>query len=187
LRGLAVDVCPECGRSFDPADPTTFDAEPKARRRHRRVAWAVTILLLFLIGYGVFPRGILRAKLSLTCSVCGDSIRVQRWQAKAPDWIRLRYPGIDWTSHVPNPLPSVTANDRARPECATHLYDVAVRFDIPIGGTATGRRTGRPGEYTTLNGEPVTVASASNVLKVLLAPGNNGIGVAGVPREPVDP
>ena len=183
LRGLSTNTCPECGRSFDPNDPTTFDSLPKLRRRKRRTGLAIALLLLLLCGYGLAPRGILRANLTLTCSACGEDILVRRWQAKPPDWIPLRYPGIHWTSRTQRISRLADPDDIPDPSvCRPHVFDVAVRFDLPIGGRVSGQCLGAQGEVVVINGEPVTPESAKKLLKVLLAPGNNGVRVARVPE-----
>ncbi len=54
LRALAARLCPECGRAFDPADPTTFDTSETAdgsRRVFRRTALgfcAISLLAVLL-------------------------------------------------------------------------------------------------------------------------------------------
>jgi len=46
LRGVACRTCPECARTFDPADPSTWSALPARRRNRWRRFWVVVALLL---------------------------------------------------------------------------------------------------------------------------------------------
>ncbi len=45
LTGLPAPRCPECGRAFDPADPSTFDEQPRRSRRRRWAKRAVVVLI----------------------------------------------------------------------------------------------------------------------------------------------
>jgi hypothetical protein len=41
LSGLPSGACPECGKAFDPADPASYEALPRSRRRLRQSAFAI--------------------------------------------------------------------------------------------------------------------------------------------------
>jgi len=171
LRGLPAPVCPECGRGFDPADPSTFDPAPRTRRRRRflvRGAVAVAVLA----GAAAFgPRDILKANASFTCTQCGKAEMVTRWQLNPPRWISFAYPGIESRKETTT-TPSMPSN-----EACNHTYDFTIRTDLPIGGGASARMMGSlnsaPG---TVNGAPLTFEDPSPVLRALLKPGNRGIG-----------
>jgi hypothetical protein len=47
LTGLAAGCCPECGRTFDPQDPSTFSVTAALRRRW--VVWVVSIAAAYPI------------------------------------------------------------------------------------------------------------------------------------------
>lgn len=49
---LAIRRCPECGRSFDPEDRTTFDARPSPMRR--LLSYAATVSALLYTAYVFF-------------------------------------------------------------------------------------------------------------------------------------
>jgi rRNA maturation protein Nop10 len=59
LRKLAQHRCSECGREFDPSNPSTFTSEQKylARRHIRRIIITTVILLLplFVVDYLLGP------------------------------------------------------------------------------------------------------------------------------------
>lgn len=171
LRGLPEPVCPECAREFDPADPTTYDADPPGRRRRRWLIRGAVAVAMLAIAVAVFPRGILKANVTFTCSQCTRSTTVTRWQLNPPSWIRFAYPGIDSRS---NPT-TVTANPSAK-NCS-HQYDFKIRSDLPIGGWVAGSGSNQPGKPMTVNNVPVSIDTAPQALRALLKPGNNGISV----------
>jgi hypothetical protein len=46
--------CPECGRAFDPADPTTWTSEALIGRRRLRWVWLVALIALLLFFIAAF-------------------------------------------------------------------------------------------------------------------------------------
>lgn len=62
LTGLPAGVCPECGRGFDPSDPSSVwdtDRRNAARRARRRRVAAVALVVAAVVGLasvGVLPR-----------------------------------------------------------------------------------------------------------------------------------
>lgn len=52
LHGLPTNVCPECGHSFDPANPKTFRARPPTHRLRWVVRAGVVLLLLAAVPVG---------------------------------------------------------------------------------------------------------------------------------------
>ncbi len=172
LRGLEQPVCPECGRRFDPVDVTTYDADPRRRRRVRRWRQAcVGLALLLLLGV-ICPRGLLRGNLTLTCARCGDVTLVRRWELKPPRWISFRLPGFHWTTRGTTAVP-----------CTDHVYSVNARFDLAIGGSSSGSASASPGVVVTVNGQPTTPETAPRVLKSVLSPLNRGIRIGRIPAR----
>ena len=170
LHGLPDAVCPECGRPFDPADPTTFNPDPMKNRRSRRInRLAVAVAMLLLI-VGFAPRGLLRGDMSFVCQTCGMKSEAHRLEAKPPRWLPLRYPGVAWREQPPR------AASAAAAPCSAHLFDVSVRFDMHNTGRATSTLNGVADGAFTWNGRAVSVATAKQVLRTLMEPGNNGIG-----------
>ena len=171
LRGLPSPVCPECARAFDPSDPSTFDADPPGRRRRRLLIRGAVVLAILAGAAVLFPRGILKAHVTFTCSRCNRLITVTRWQLNPPSWISLAYPGIN------------SRNDSTAARAATaltkcdHRYTFAIRSDLPIGGWVTGAGSFRPGAPRTVNGVSVSLDAAPQALRALLKPGNHGISV----------
>ena len=173
LRGLPESVCPECARAFDPGDPTTFDADPRRRRRRRR-RWLIrsaSTLAILILAAALFPRGILKADVTFTCSLCKQTVCVTRWQLNPPSWISFAYPGINSRKD--------SAGGPAAPnqQGCDHQFGFAIRSDLPIGGRITSRGSFRPGPPRTINGVPLSLDTAPDVLRALLKPGNNGIVV----------
>jgi len=172
LRGLPSPVCPECGRTFDPADTTTYDLRPpdwRRRRKIKRIAFAVIGFIALWVAFG--PRALLKGKLEFKCSVCGETTTVYRWEPKRPRWISGRYPGFHWTARTPaTPTGNV-------PPCRVHSDNVSVRFDLYNGGWCSGTGTSGAGAVLLLNGLGTTVETAPEVLKQLMDPLNNSIRV----------
>jgi len=169
LRGLPSPVCPECGRGFDPADPSTFDSDPRQRRRRRLLVRGAAIVGFIALAAALGPRGILKADVTLTCKRCGKAETTTRWQLKPPRWIPFAYPGIESRTETTKSPPS--SSDKV----CNHTYDFKVQTDLPIGGWAACSGSLDP-QPTTVNGAPLTVEDASPVLRAVLKPGNNGIG-----------
>jgi hypothetical protein len=95
LAGVPAAVCPECGRAFDPADPSTYDARPRARRRTwiRRGAWAIGVIVLVEL---LAPSRVAKLTWSWPNSDGVTATSKTKWCLVAPRWLPIRYPR--WTS-----------------------------------------------------------------------------------------
>jgi len=100
LRGLPGVICPECGRAFDPNDSSTYGIAGD-RHKWRRIKIAMLSMVLLGLFYVLAPRGILHGNINLTCSTCGLTKNVSRWQLKPPEWIPFRYPGMSRIVNTP--------------------------------------------------------------------------------------
>jgi hypothetical protein len=56
LANLTEPRCPECGRAFDPNEPSTFDSEPLENTLMDRSAWSLLVSLFLIFGVLVFFR-----------------------------------------------------------------------------------------------------------------------------------
>ncbi len=169
LRGLPGVICPECGRAFDPNDPSTYDLAGRSRRRRRIKYVALSIVLVGLL-YGLVPRGLLRANIKMTCSACGITTTVSRWQLKPPPWLPFRYPGKSRTISTPANVTSYVG------PCNQHQFAVSVQSDLHCTGSFTATTSFAEGERHTYNGVQVALDTLPDVLYKLLARDNNGIG-----------
>lgn len=169
LRGLPESVCPECGRAFDPSDPSSYQIRPPHWRRRWWIKRGVAAFLVIFFLALFFPRKLLTGRITFTCPKCSESLRVSRYEPRPPRWIPFRYPGITWRSNL---LSASPANTR----CVTHPYNFKVKFDLFIGGWASGTGTIQTAQPTTINGMVLTTSSADDVLKASMHPANNGIG-----------
>ena len=170
LRDLPAPVCPECGRAFDPHDPTTYETRPPGWRRRQWMRRGAPVAGLLLLLWAFAPRGLLKGELTFTCSMCGQRTRFYRYELRPPRWIPWRYPGVAGsTSEFALPF-APTAG------CSHPQHDVAVRFDFRIG-SATGANKGA----TAFNGEVVSMETAGGVLDMLMSPEAFGISVDPVP------
>ncbi len=184
LQGLPEPVCPECGRSFDPADPCTFDTRPDGWRRRRWIKRGCIALAIALVAFSLFPRRLIKSSMTFTCTTCGDVQSERRVEPQLPSWVPFRYPGFHSASQQP---PSTATS--ATP-CTTHSHSVNVRFDLYYGGSCSGTGWAPPGRVVTFNDMPARLDTASMVLKKLTEPANNGILVYSKPvvsPEPVSP
>lgn len=188
LRGLAGNVCPECGRQFDPADPKTFDSRPPDWRRRRRIRRIVFLALLLLAGYGLVHNSrILDGKITFRCNNCGAEQIAYRWEVQSPRWLGGRIPGLHWRTGIRRP-PNET-----RPDCCGHLFgNLALRFDFPVG-SANATLSLLPTESpivggidyngATVNEQVTTPDNAVDVLRKLMSPDNFGVSVCSRPRD----
>jgi rRNA maturation protein Nop10 len=163
LRGLPEPVCPECGRSFDPADPTTYDPNPPGSRRRRWVRRGIVAGVIVLLLLGFFPRRLLSGSITFTDIESGDQVVVRRWEPVPPSWIPFRYPGVHWTSGDSENIREAgsTASRRS--------WDVQVRSDNWIGSCCMGT-TRDPGEIVEVIDLETTPSTAPDVLKGLTSP-----------------
>lgn len=172
LRGLPEPVCPECARAFDPADPSTFDADPRKRRRRRWLIRSAAALSILALAAAMLPRGVLKASVTFTCTRCNRTITVKRWQLKPPSWIPFPYPGINSRNDSDAGIGTPTGKS------CDHLYDSVIRSDLPIGGWAITSGPIRPGQVVRVKRlYVVSPDTAPQVLRTLLKPDNNGISV----------
>ncbi len=171
LRGLPTAVCPECGQAFDSADVETYRVGDVSWKR----VWmkrAVVVALVAAVLFVFCPRGILRAKVTFTCSACGGVVGAERWELKAPPWIWFRYPGRHTEiSNYPTPggLPLVP--------CSLHLFSAKGNSDLGIGGSVTfSYHEAVEGDYGTASGNVLAPDNLDVVLRQLTSPINGGIG-----------
>ena len=182
LRGLVEPVCPECGRPFDPADPTTFLAAPPRRKWVKRLA---IVSVLLLVGFALFPRKVDRLDLTVTCHGCWEQLVATRRELRAPDWVPLRYPG--YTSMVRQrarfcpdqhgrtgtvPIPPTTQPASV----CRHCYSMSFRHK----GANSGSNGAGRGRVPTLNGMEVTFSTAESVLKTMASPKVRMMAIASV-------
>ena len=170
LRGLSAPVCPECGGEFDPQDLSTFDHDPRGRRRRR---WAVRLGVWGGVGLVVLlaaPRGVLKSRMVLTCSRCGEVVTVTRWELAAPEWTGFRYPGFDRTSRR-RPVPP---GGTTTAPCTTCAYSVNVRVEMR-SGWCSGTSKADPGESVYINGWRATPDTAPTILRRMMSRANRGI------------
>lgn len=169
LRGLPAPVCPECARAFDPDDSSTFDADPRKRRR-RRLWNRIAVVGVGLAVAGVlFPRGLLKADVTFTCSRCKRSTIMTRWQLNPPSWIPFAYPGInsrnDSGAGPATPLRKV----------CDHQYDLMVRTERARGGRMSAAGSLHPDQPIFVNGVRASMDTAPQILRTLMNPDSTGI------------
>lgn len=170
LAGLAADgtACPECGRAFDPADPSTFDNVPRRTRRRRLARRLVLIELLIGAVAAFFPRGYAIGRLTLAAP--GQPIQsVERIQLAPPRWFsqatKLSYPA--WNRGV-----STTAAAADLPAGSGFRFSATnYRFSLK-GATNMGSSmaTGNADNLATgsINGVPISLASARAIFDTFL-------------------
>lgn len=173
LRGLPEPKCPECGRSFDPADASSYDTRPPGWRWRRWIKRGIAAGMIGAIGIGLFPRGLLKADASFTCMACGEVKTLRRIEPNPPRWIPFRYPGLNWwtTTPVARPCSEGCKGD----------YDFAINSDLRQGGNVKGMTKMTATEGVSVNGRLMDFESAHLVLNDLLAPLNPGIAIGPTP------
>lgn len=196
LRDLGNNVCPECGRAFDPADAATYVANPTVDRWRRRLVRLSVAVAVILIALAFCPRGFRRGILTVTCPDCGHQTIVRRWEIRAPIWLAVRYPGHSSTSVLQTDqvvgeygqliAPSIEDGGpgTVRTLCENHYYSATVRI-ASVGG---GSMIGSAGHVPVFNGMEVWPETAEAVLKTMMAPTARGfvISSAAVPDPPSD-
>ncbi len=80
-------------------------------------------------------------------------------------------PGFRWRTSLNH-----SPNDN-RLDCGAHVFsDLHLRFEFSTGGWVTGHYSYTASEVPTLNGQLTTPETATEVLRNLMSPNNNGIG-----------
>jgi hypothetical protein len=171
LRELDRPVCPECAREFDPADPSTYIDDPRRRRRRRIIAWAVSLLTVALLAFGLCPRGLLRGRITFASPTSGVTMTIRRWEFESPRWIPLRYPGFHWTTWTPG------GADSSDGGLDVSALDVVVGFEFSGGGSARASGSSSADQILTINGIPALPETGARLLKALQAPGNMGVAL----------
>ena len=167
LHGLREPRCSECGRAFDPTDPTTFGTLLGVRRRKwiRRFLAAAIIVLAYL---GAGPRGVMHHVLTLSCGKCGEKISVERMELRPPRWISLHYPG--WTFAPEHFFPTDSSQEGPASRAASKYACPHAWDSISYRDGATGRSgsvTCQEGYEPTFCGFPVTTETISNTLDIV--------------------
>ncbi len=199
LRGLIEPICPECGRAFDPSDPTSYVPDPSVRNRRRWIIRISTAAVVAVVGFFIFPRGINKGDLTLTCPGCGYQVIVERWELAPPSWIPVRYPG--YTSSATqrtNPKFANTAPKFAKtpklppsgmlsqslstPLCEEHYYNAKLR----IKNKGYLWVNGAKGRVPLCNGMRVHPGTAEKILKSLMAPGIRSLSISSTSAKPSD-
>ncbi len=170
LYGLPANVCPECGRAFDPLDVTTFDSRTPATRRRKWIVRGIVVACLGLVYFAVGPRRLAIGHIHLACKTCTQSVTTYRFEPIPPTWIPGRYPAFRWTTRTP----PVVSDGGA---CASHVFnDVRVKFDMFAGGFAFAHRYPLVPEAQTMNGQLLVPETSHDVLRHLMSPYNRGLG-----------
>lgn len=170
LRGLTRDICPECGRSFDPMNPATFNLKRGRTRLRRRIRLLGALCLLAMIGYGAAPRGIRVATVFFHCKRCGGEWTFRREELKPGPWLPIRWPG--WTTQQFVPAATTAGTESVRCADSEHVIDKA--------GYTRGTRAGYTGatvgpidndvDVIACCGRKMTPDNADWILRSILSP-----------------
>lgn len=110
LRGLMAPLCPECGRTFDPVDESTYALGPR-RPLRRFVAWVGVLMAIGGLGFAFAPRGIYRGKMTFTCAQCSERRVFERWELQPPRWVAARYPAVSFGNTTSAPAAASSVPD----------------------------------------------------------------------------
>lgn len=166
LRGLPQPVCPECGRSFDSDDTTTFDVISPYQYKRKRIKRTIISLIILIPLVAFFPRGIDIASITYTCKICSEKKSSKRYELYSPRWLHLRYPGIYWPGQK-QLTPQAT-------HCKRHLNQITVRLYTRtlwnLSGTpgSRGSATPAPGSIVFVNEFDATKQNDANILNSLM-------------------
>lgn len=147
LRHLPSTTCPECGRSFDPDDPATFNADPSRRRRRRLARYFLITFVMAATLYLLRPRQTFTSTLTWTCQRCGASTRVTRTEWVGPSWAKFHYPGYSWRSEsaAPDAPDGGAAASEAGGDAASPSRAEAASPDSPGARTGLSEATSAAG------------------------------------------
>ena len=174
LRGLPDSVCPECGRGFDPGDPTTFDLyENRRRRRAKRVVVVVAALGLLA---AFAPRGIMTSTVTLTCPDCKVVYRTARYELRPPERLGASYPAIY--------LPLVEHKEEPHEDCPKHRYDVSVSLQTRMVVQGNGNASADPGDVCDVEGIPAFPKNAREMIESMLRGNGLSLGCGPPQAEP---
>lgn len=98
LTNHAGPKCPECGREFDPANPKTFDASPRRRRKVVVLRCIIGLLVFALLLWLMRPSKVLVVSV-YTLNVAGNR-GARTVVVEGPTWTGLTY--FKWSYDVPD-------------------------------------------------------------------------------------
>lgn len=169
LCGLPSNICPECGRDFDLANPHSYAVMPRRRRFRRRILRIAAVTASLAILAALAPRGFRRGEITFECKICDARRSIVRWEAAAPDWTGLRYPG--WASRGD----ARSKCESAKPtlsESTVDFHDDDAVFQVARGTNVSGVFFGvGPGQSASVNGLSVNEENAVAILNLLMNPG----------------
>lgn len=173
LRGLPSNVCPECGRDFDLANPHSYAVMPRRLRFRRRILRIAAVTATLAILAAVAPRGFRRGEITFECKTCGAQRSIVRWEAASPTWTGLRYPS--WASRG-DVRTECEVPESTQYEIAYDRHDDVVEFRVPRGNNAAAVRFGIvPGEIASCNGLSINEENAVAILDRLMDPNSRRI------------
>ncbi|GIK17130.1 MAG: hypothetical protein BroJett003_20940 [Planctomycetota bacterium] len=166
LHGLPSDLCPECGRAFDPTNPRTFDTHQGGRRRaiRRRLILGIAGCLLAFTLWGAAPRRIDRTYVAFQCTRCGERLTVTRSEPVPADGFPVRLPA--WISREQKA--GLDEHGQVRTPCPGPHPAQVYRFDLM--SMRVGKLGSDPDDGVrnlTINGVKVTPQSAADVLHAM--------------------
>lgn len=181
LRGLDGNTCPECGRAFDPDDPATFDRRDPVALRRNRIRRTAIVLAAILLLIPIFPRRILRGKVTLKCGDCGIEQTTYRWEPGLPSWIGLRLPGVHWRTS------SLRKDDKKSEACQAHNFNHAAAEIGTWGSAMRLSCTCDAGFEPAIDNQATNLNTTVRVLRNAMNPRNASTSITCLPNNPLQP
>ena len=151
LRTLETNVCPECGRAFDPRDLSSYIDDARHFRRRRVVKWTIAIVALGVLIYGLSPRGMRRGSITYVYNN-GQTLTTTWTQLGPPRWLPIEFPG----SHVSSGQPGDALTSVGVSMSMDTEEQINSLFNLPMSS---------PFRSMALNGIPVTPENQVQILK----------------------
>jgi hypothetical protein len=186
LAGVAAAVCPECARPFDAANPKTFDASRAARVRRRVLKPALIAVAVIGILCAIAPHGVATASLTWSppSPASGSAVAstvITRSRLIPPKYMRwVRYPFWTTTESVVTNVARAKLPASAANNPVFMIFGKSRRWIGDGSGLLSGYGDIGPGESTIVNGVPLTLASATDMLDAIAFTYIDGGGGGGI-------
>lgn len=167
LKGQSEFRCPECGRTFNPSKPCTYDTPVK---RRVRIVVKVLVIVSAIASFFIFvcPTRLLALKADWRCSLCSERHEVKRWEPAQREWLRgfiPRWPGYTRITQ----RPSAGCN---------HSFDtLSIRYESPLVLSSNGSVNCSPTDDVIINDAVTNPENSALMLYELSAPHNDGISL----------